>query len=353
MTITLVTYEQAFAWISNTGAKARPHLLLGNGFSVAYDQDRFSYRALRDHAQAQGSIGSLAEKFFSTLGTYDFEIVIRQLVDAANALSILDATKHSAEIRMLQAEADSLKEALAQTLASLHPNRPSDLTDDAYARVREFVNRHGRVFTANYDLLLYWAVMQDAAPESQDFRPTDDGFRSPEHDADYVVWNHLNPQSQTIYYLHGALHVYRDAQSAELQKLTWKRTGDALIDQIRLQLSANRFPLIVAEGTSTDKLGKIQTSDYLSRGLRSLAAVGGGTMSFGLSFSANDAHIVSAIVQSKVKRLAVSIYGDVGSAQNHATIQAVNRLVADRLSFNSRIPLEVEFYDAITVPLWS
>ena len=151
---------------------------------------------------------------------------------------------------------------------------------------------------------------------AHEFSPNDDGFRSPDYEAEYVVWNYLNPHSQTIYYLHGALHLYRDVNTAELQKLTWNRTGSPLIDQIREQLSKDRFPLIVTEGTSSEKLAKIQTSDYLAKGLRSLAAVGGGLLVYGLSFSDNDSHISRAIATSNIKRIAVSLYGEPSSQAN-------------------------------------
>jgi len=164
------------------------------------------------------------------------------------------------------------------------------------------------------------------------------------------VWDYLNPHRQTVFYLHGALHLYRG--EAELQKLTWIRTGDPLIDQIRAQLAANRFPLYVAEGTSHEKLTRIQTSDYLSRALRSLAAVGGGAMAYGMSFNPNDEHIMRSIVQSKIQRLAVSLYGDPLGPENQATMRAVDRLQSRRYGLNPRIELDVAFFDADTIQLW-
>ncbi|MBB1032610.1 DUF4917 family protein [Dietzia sp. SLG310A2-38A2] len=346
----VTTYDEAYRWVNEASSGPKSHLLLGNGFSVAYDRGRFSYSALLDHARQEGVLSPIAEKFFSALGTYDFEVVIRQLSDAANALEVLDGDSYRIEIEELRREADGLKEVLASTLAALHPERPTDVLDEAYTRVRAFINRHGKIYTANYDLLLYWALMHD--DDTMGFTLSDDGFRSPDHDAPYVVWNHLNPHSQNILYLHGALHLYRDAGNAQLQKLTWIRTDVPLIDQIREQLRKNRFPLIVAEGTSQEKLAKIQTSDYLSKGLRSLAQIGGGILAYGLSFGSNDAHISQAIVNSKVSRIAVSIYGDPSSGSNQDSIIAVNRLTADRHSFNSKRPLAVRFYDAESVPLW-
>lgn len=127
----LLSYEEAYAWLAQAATRGEPALLLGNGISVAFDRDRFSYKALRTHAVDRGSIGPLSGKFFEALDTYDFEFVIRQLQDAARALRVLDATKYAAEIDALELEATQLKETLAQSLASLHPERPGDIPDAA------------------------------------------------------------------------------------------------------------------------------------------------------------------------------------------------------------------------------
>lgn len=350
MSVEILDYEAAYKWVDGTPAKTKPHLLLGNGFSVAYDKDRFSYGALLEHARDHHRVSSVAESFFARFNTCDFEVVIRKMMDAATTLEVLDASRYAAEIGALRKESDALKELLATTLAELHPERPNRISDEAYSRVVDFINPHSKVFTANYDLLLYWALMR--AGELGGFVASDDGFRGLEQGAEYVIWDYLNPHNQTIYYLHGALHLYRDVANAQLQKLTWVRTDVALVDQIRYQLSRNNFPLIVTEGTSADKLAKIQTSDYLSKGLRSLAAVGGGLLAYGLSFGENDAHITSAIVRSNIKRVAVSIFGDASSSANQQTVKAANRLVSDRKSVKSTVSLDVAFYDAESANLW-
>lgn len=272
------------------------------------------------------------------------------MTDAALGLSILDPKKYTVEIDALKGEVPLLKEALAQVLAALHPERPGDIDDAAYLRVRQFLDGFKAIYTANYDLLLYRALMQDFPAENLPPRRSDDGFRDSGDGAEYVVWDYLNPHRQTVYYLHGALHLYRG--EAQLQKLTWIRTGNALIDQIRAQLAANRFPLYVAEGKSLEKLTRIQTSDYLSRALRSLAAVGGGAMAYGMSFNPNDEHIMQSIVRSKIQRLAVSLYGDPMSAANQTTKHAVDSLQSRRYGMNPRIQLDIAFFDPGTIQLW-
>lgn len=352
MTLETLDFIEAYDWLirENKNKNKEPHLLLGNGFSVAFDYETFSYGALLDYATEEKLLGPLSAKFFQSMETHDFEAVINRLLDAALALEVIDRDGNQAQVEALRDEAEILKEILAKSLASLHPERPSDVDDSAYLRVKNFLGKHAKIYTANYDLLLYWTIMKDSPNEVSVSR--DDGFRSPDQESKYVVWDHLTPYRQNVHYLHGALHLYRARQSAELQKLTWIRTDEALIDQIRSQLHSNRFPLIVTEGTSNEKLAKIQTSDYMAKGLRSLASLGGGMVVFGLSFSPNDDHIAEAIVKSGISSLAVSLFGSTTSAENQETIRAVNRMVADRSSVNAKKPIEVKFYDASSVPLW-
>src|SRR6185503_1511153 len=158
----IMTFEEAFEWLSQlppskAGNRVKQHLLLGNGFSIAFDVSRFSYTALRQEAEKKDLIGPLALRMFTLLGTQDFEIVIRSLLDAAKALELLDAAKYATDIGALRAESDRLKEALAEVLAGLHPERPYDVEEAAYRRVRRFIDRFDSIYTANYDLLLYWA----------------------------------------------------------------------------------------------------------------------------------------------------------------------------------------------------
>lgn len=327
------------------GQPAKQHLLLGNGFSINFDPARFTYGALLAKAYADKLVGPIAQGLFTRLGTQDFEAVIRRLGDAAASLEVIDAAKYASEIAVLRTEAADLKEALAQVLAGLHPERPYDIPEASYQRVRAFTDQFDSIYTANYDLLLYWALMQDIPGMLK--RRSDDGFRDPGYEADYVLWDYLNPYSQTVHYLHGALHLYRGDDG--LKKLTWRRTEEPLIDQIRAQLAANFYPLYVAEGSSQEKLQQIHTSDYLSKAHRSLACVGGGLLVYGLSFSDNDSHIVDAIGRSRIERMAVGLHGVPTGPANQATIAAVGELQVRR---GPKKPLDVRFFDSATVPLW-
>jgi hypothetical protein len=156
-----------------------------------------------------------------------------------------------------------------------------------------FLANFHSVYTVNYDLLLYWAIMQDLEPEV----PSDDGFRRPEdREEEYVVWE-PDVHQQSIFYLHGALHVF-DAE-AEVQKYTWVNTGIRLIDQIRSALENDLYPIFVAEGESLKKRERIRHSDFLTRSTRSFGSIGGPLFIYGHSLADNDDHIVRLIQEAR------------------------------------------------------
>ncbi len=201
-----------------------------------------------------------------------------------------------------------------------------------------------RLFTTNYDLLLYWALMQR---ELEPDIPCDDGFRKPEADAAYVTWEPENTYTQNVYYLHGGLHLF-DA-GAQLQKYTWLNTGIPLIQQIRAALKRDLYPLFVAEGTSAQKLDRIRHHAYLSKAERSLGNIGGSLFTYGLSLAPNDEHILKGVFNSKVSTLYVSLFGDSKSPSNRKIIASAQGLIDQR---PKRKPLKVEFYDAQSAAVW-
>ncbi len=247
-------------------------------------------------------------------------------------------------------DADALRELLASTIANAHPAGPFTLTPTEYSACRSFLGRFDSVYTANYDLLLYWAVMHD--DEVECIRP-DDGFRQPEDGPEtYVTWEPEHNYNQTIHYLHGALHLF-DA-GHELRKYTWTNTGVRLIEQVRQALAAGLFPHIVTEGSSEKKLEQIYHSAYLAKCMRSFSNITGGLLTYGLSFSENDQHLVKAIVRGKIKRIAVGVYGAEADTANQrliSTMEAVPQLALDTRRGRSR-EVEIRYFDAATTPIW-
>lgn len=337
----MLTFKQAIAEAQQYNKR---HALLGNGFSISCRPDIFVYGRLFERADFS-DLSPSAKLAFEALDTQDFEKVISVLRDASALLTAYSGAK-TGLIRQLQEDADGLREVLVQAIASSHPDWPGDISDSEYAACRGFLSNFDNVYTLNYDLLLYWAVMHDADGKKID---SDDGFRTPEGDleSEYVVWEPETSRRQNIWYLHGALHVF-DA-GTEIQKYTWINTGQRLIEQIRDALEMNLFPLFVAEGKSNEKLDRIMHSEYLAKGKRSFSSIQGALFIHGHSLAANDEHFLKVIEKGKVKHVYVGLFGDEDSEANRAIKSRALRMAHNRAQSK---PLKVSFYDSVSAYVW-
>jgi hypothetical protein len=333
-----ISFQEALNISSSEGKR---HLLTGNGFSIACKKDIFVYDSLFEQADFS-RLSPNVKKAFDLFDTKDFEIIMRALKDSSKLISLYSKEQKEL-IAQLEFDAAELRTVLVNAIASSHPERPDDISQDEYACCIKFLKNFSTTYTLNYDLLLYWTIMN-----SEGELRCDDGFRTPdEGKTNYVSWDIEKTDGQNIHYLHGALHLY-DAGS-KLQKYTWVNTGVKLIDQIRTALENDLYPLIVSEGKSIEKVDKIMHSNYLSRGMRSLSKIGGSLFIYGHSLASNDSHFLNLIPKSKIKRLFVSLFGDPNSPTNQSIISTAEKLVAPRVGRNR---IELYFYDSISARVW-
>lgn len=329
-----------------TSKDATRHVLLGNGFSIACRPECFTYDALLDEATFPDASADI-RRVFELIGTTDFEKVI-EVLQLAATLAETYATSDSSLAMRLHNDAAVVREALAQVLAAKHPDLPFDIEEDEYLSARQFLSNFERVYSINYDMLLYWTMMQDLEPAV----PRNDGFgNSDDEDADYVVWEPYSTyRTQRVFFLHGGLHLYD--RSFELAKITWSRTSIPLVDQIRQALADGRYPLIVTEGTSDEKAAKILHHAYLTHAIRSFSSIGGALFAYGLSLAPNDEHLLRRITEGRTTDLFVSIYGEAESSANQRVVERANALAEERTSRNPNAPLTVHFFDAESAHVW-
>ncbi|MDD4616444.1 MAG: DUF4917 family protein [Alphaproteobacteria bacterium] len=356
--VEVISFQQAL----DRSGKAKRNLLLGNGFSIACEPRVFSYSSLYEQAQSSAfRTTPELQNVFQALETNDFEVAIRALEDSAKLIPIYAPAAPNLDQTILQ-HARTVKDALIRTIAENHPATPSEVSDQKFYACRNFLSNFigssskGRVYTLNYDLLLYWAVMHDESLDgSEPIELTrDDGFRADQDNdsADYVIWNGEGDSfKQNIHYLHGAVHLF-DAGS-DLKKYTWVNTGIPLLTQARSAMDQSMFPLFVAEGTSQNKLAKIKHSAYLHHSFKSfyrvLQETNQSLFVYGHSLADNDQHVLDKIGKGRVRNLFISLYGSPQSSSNQQIIAKAQSLALMR---NDRYPLDIQFYDAQSAQVW-
>jgi len=347
----LLTFKEALK-----KADSNKHLLIGNGFSIDWKKDIFKYDSLFNRADFS-TLNVKAQSLFEILETRDFEIVIDALRKASK-LSKLYSSSNVSLAEKFTEDARRLKNILAKTIAKNHPDEPGEISESEYRHCRQFLLNFNSIYDLNYDLLLYWVLMHD---ESGLAIKCDDGFRKSEDDeAGYVVWDNGSSHRQNIHYLHGALHIF-DA-GTELKKFTWAKTGIKLIDQIRESLDYGLFPLIVSEGSSQEKLARINHSGYLHKTKRSFAEIGGSLFIHGHSLGDNDDHIIMMIPETKINKLFISFINDPNIPENEGKILKIERIKEKRKQFlqkiypsgkkSKRSEMEVYFYKASSANVW-
>ena len=92
-------------------------LLMGNGFSMAYDKEIFSYNALYNFLQSQDD--ELLTKLFGAIKTKNFELVMQQLDTTIALLDAFGAEK-SVKQQILEAS-EKLKQGLLKSVKECKP----------------------------------------------------------------------------------------------------------------------------------------------------------------------------------------------------------------------------------------
>lgn len=317
----VIPFAQALA--RTTGADRS--LLIGNGFSIQH----FNYRNLLEKAGLQND--SPVRRLFQVLDTLDFESVICALEDAALVAQAYANDKH---VLAFKADANRLREALVRAVRETHPAHREDIAEQIPACIR-FLSRFSRLFTLNYDLLLYWVQLAGPAAFKDGFGLGDErnGFFGP-----FREEAHCN-----IYNLHGGLHLFQTPEG-EIEKRLMGATG--IIDAIAHTIANDkRLPLYVAEGNFERKLSKINSVPYLRHSYEVLGASRGSFFVYGHSAAQNDSHIYAALFRSKIDHLYFCIHQPTANLN-----QVDSELARFKRLHNSKI--EYTFVDSVSAAVW-
>lgn len=314
-------------------------LLLGNGASLAIDSS-FSYGSLLEAAQSAGYITPNVAQIFNYLGTKDFELVLSMLRTAFHINRAL-AVDEPATI----AAYSDVRKALVSTVRDVHPEH--EAVAPHLAAIHRFMKRFDTVLSLNYDLIVYWAMLEGNREYGTWFK---DCFVNGVLDDDWERMREpYNAAGATlVFYPHGNLILGTTLEGGE-SKISVERDRDRLLPAVlREWEDSERLPLFVSEGGGAQKQAAISRSGYLGTVYNSVMAdLGPSVVVFGCALDENDDHIVRRIARGPA-RVAKSVFW----AGRHPA--EVERECADflaRLAVH-RSAATVLFFDAQSAGCW-
>ncbi|HEY9102670.1 DUF4917 family protein [Chitinimonas sp.] len=335
--------------ITSLQKKKRPtSLLMGNGFSMAYDHKIFSYNALYDFLISKEDV--LINKLFDAIKTKNFELVMQQLDTTLALLEAFDSDPSLQE--KIKIASQKLKNGLLNSIHELHPDHVYKIPEEQCISCAKFLNLFlssgGQVFTTNYDLLLYWVLMRQGVQN-----PIDGFGQEIENPIEYtkgedailsdLIWG-PNASKQNIHYLHGALHIFDNG--ADIIKEQYDQSG-YLLENIKHRLNNGSYPIFVTAGSGDDKLNHIRHNRYLSFCLDRLSQIDGSLVTFGFNFGPYDEHIIETLnrathYQSKSTPKLWSIYIGVYSDNDAKHIESIQ----------TKFHAKVKMFDAKSADVW-
>jgi hypothetical protein len=345
LTTSLKTYDEIIPYLIKK--KRTPHLLLGNGFSMAYDHEIFSYNALF------GFIEDLDDEFLSKLfgivKTKNFELVMQQLDNFCELIEAFGSDNGLLE--KVKVASANLKSSLIDAVESLHPEHVFKIPDEESARcarfLSDYLSNEGNIFSTNYDILLYWVLMRNNIQNHRDGfgrdREDDETDFSTDPEYSELRWG-INKKNQNTHYLHGALPIF-DA-GIHIVKEEYSGSG-YLLENIEARMATSEYPVFVASGNGDEKLNHILHNRYLTHCYETLCTIEGSLVTFGFNFGGYDHHIINAIniAAKQGKRVGnklFSIYIGVYSEDDKKHIEKIKHL----------FKCKVNLFDAKTAKIW-
>ena len=241
-----------------------------------------------------------------------------------------------------------LKTMLIKAVEDSHPecvfSIPQDCID-ACAAFLDTYTQKGKIFSTNYDLLLYWVLMRSNNSNCIDGfgRDKEEGQENvPYEETDYseLRWG-KHKGNQNIFYLHGALHLFD--MNHEIIKQEYD--GQYLLDKIKDLMNKEVYPIFVTAGNGDDKLNHIMHNYYLAYCYDALTKIEGSLVTYGFNFGEYDEHIIRAInkaaSQGKSNCLR-SVYIGVYSEADKQHIESIE----------DKFKCKVHIFDSKTAKIW-
>jgi hypothetical protein len=298
------------------------NFLFGNGLGRMY-WDKFAYRSLLE-SFGDSPVGRYlcTKELFSKLRTENFEEVLRAIYHAYHvSIDNQDATK------TLYLD---VQKALISAVNLVHP-KPADIPSE---RIGQCLSDYNAIFTTNYDLLPYWAILSGWSNKLVDFFWEDGVFNI----RNVEVFSGKSP----LYFLHGALHLQSvEISDARKVPLSFESGAVGAFESGFVE----KFPLFITEGKSELKLNRIRSNSYLNFCYENLRKSKGGMVVFGHELSQEyDGHIVEALRESSNDTIAISVFSGMDAPSKR---KFMGRVAAQFSDLNKKII----FYESASHPI--
>ncbi len=147
----------------------------------------------------------------------------------------------------------------------------------------------------------------------------------------------VNLETQNLFFLHGAFHIYRDGK---MEKKITQTSDKALYDRIE-EILNNEDRDIVCVFQSENKIDEINKSEYLKNALAKLLTLSGSMVIIGSALSDNDKHIFDNINKSKIDTIYIAskesnMKNDYNRASEIFTNKKVILFDRDTISYGSQ-----------------
>lgn len=345
----LQSYSEVIQYLKKQNRQK--HLLLGNGFSMSYDHDIFSYNALSKFIYELKDKD--LHKLFEIVNTNNFELLMQQLDNAARIAEIFGADKKV--VTKIKSASETLKTSLIEAIKELHPEHVFKIPEDKSTACANFLNsflkEDGQIFTTNYDLLLYWVLMRNNLDKKgdgfgRDVEETEEWVEPEERNVSELRWGR-NKDTQAIHYLHGALQIFDTGIEIIKEQYTSEHW---LLENIKARMEKKEYPVFVTAGNGKDKLTHIMHNKYLTYCYEALSSITGSLIVFGFGFGPYDDHIIEAINKACKFRKdenenLVKLYSIYIGVFSEESFRHINEI-------KGQFKCKVNLFDAKTLKLW-
>ena len=184
-----------------------PTLLIGNGLSINI-WSKFAYSELRTHAH----LNTAAAQLFSDLETVNFEEVLESLWHAERVSAALSQDRGTVNDLYSHVRLE-----LVEAIQRVHVQW-SRLPSEHLRRIATVLDQHRWVFTLNYDLLTYWALMNNLSSTEMVELPLEQSIQPCRYGAPFGFRDRTPV-------LHGGIHLWQDSLNRGNRKVDKPAAG--------------------------------------------------------------------------------------------------------------------------------